>query len=179
MMAQGNPVPTPESDWSGYAWRPFQDPQTKALFKTAAPDAYLASNQWASGVLPSLNFTLPFGFFGVLEVPMSGVRISLDVVDRERGVNGRLGGVIETEALVQSFKKVAGAAGAQFCGESAALEGILDSVRQASDIMKDGTQNPDAVCDGISIGLGFETRRSLLGEPTPAPLPTDPCEDAQ
>jgi hypothetical protein len=78
--------------------------------------------------------------------------------------------------LVEVFRKQAGNLGAQFCGESTTLEAILDSIRQASDIMKDGTQNPDAVCDGISIGLGFETRRSLLGEPTPVVTPADPCE---
>lgn len=77
---------------------------------------------------------------------------------------------------MEVFRKQAGNLGAQFCGESTTLEAILDSIRQASDIMKDGTQNPDAVCDGISIGLGFETRRSLLGEPTPVVTPADPCE---
>jgi len=30
--------------------------------------------------------------------------------------------------------------------------------------MKDGTQDPSAVCDGISVGLGFEMKAVKLGK---------------
>jgi len=49
-------------------------------------------------------------------------------------------------------------------------------MRQAADIMLDGSQNPDQVCDGISIGLGFTMKRVELGAvgASQPPLP-DPC----
>ena len=52
-----------------------------------------------------------------------------------------------------------------------------DSIRQASDMLKDGSQAPGVPCDGISVGLGFTGKR--VGNPTKvAPVgnpPPDPC----
>ena len=62
-----------------------------------------------------------------------------------------------------------------YCG-SAPLEALLDQIRAASDIMKDGTQDPNMPCDGISIGVGFTAKRVQLGGEAPAPEPpADPC----
>jgi hypothetical protein len=42
--------------------------------------------------------------------------------------------------------------------------------------MKDGTQDPTATCDGISIGIGFDASVVQLGAiADPAPPATDPC----
>ena len=52
----------------------------------------------------------------------------------------------------------------------------MDSIRQASDILKDGTQDPNEECDGISVGLGFEAKAVVVGDIAPAPQPVpDPC----
>lgn len=65
---------------------------------------------------------------------------------------------------------------AELCSGST-VEAIKESVRQASDIMKDGTQDPNVECDGISVGLGFEATRIVVGSVAPAPQPTpDPCQ---
>jgi hypothetical protein len=43
--------------------------------------------------------------------------------------------------------------------------------------MKDGTQDPAAFCNGISIGLGFEMKAVQLGGALNAQPPEpDPCE---
>ncbi len=42
--------------------------------------------------------------------------------------------------------------------------------------MKDGTQNPDALCNGISVGIGFDMKAVQLGEVlNQAPEGEDPC----
>lgn len=92
-------------------------------------------------------------------------------------VEGQIGGVIRTEDLVQEMKRIAAAFDVIFCDPtSLILQSILIQVRQASDIMVDGTQDPTKECDGISIGLGFTMKPVTTGNVAPAPPPPpDPC----
>lgn len=87
---------------------------------------------------------------------------------------GTIAGVVRTEEFVTSIANIAGSLG--LCS-GAIVEGIKSSVRFASDMMADGTQNPAATCDGISIGLGFTAKQ--IGAPTteapPPPPAADPC----
>ncbi len=48
-----------------------------------------------------------------------------------------------------------------------------DTLRQASDIMVDGSQEPNKICNGISIGIGFEAKRAGIGGVS-APQPALP-----
>lgn len=90
---------------------------------------------------------------------------------------GTIAGVIRTEELLSGLDSIAGQFGA--CDEGAgAFDGIKDMVRQASDILSDGSQDPAKVCDGISVGIGFTAKQ--IGIPTkqaPLPEPSDPCAD--
>lgn len=55
-------------------------------------------------------------------------------------------------------------------------DSVLQQIRATSDIMNDGTQDPDATCDGISVGLGFEAEAVQLGPAVDRqPPPVDPC----
>ena len=45
-------------------------------------------------------------------------------------------------------------------------------IRQASDIMVDGTQDPAKTCNGISIGLGFEMSELQFGNVANPVAPT-------
>jgi hypothetical protein len=72
-----------------------------------------------------------------------------------------IGGVLNTEELVTEIKKVG--ALMNIC-DTAAFDNIVTEVRRASDILSDGTQNPAKVCDGISIGLGFEMKPAQIGD---------------
>jgi hypothetical protein len=70
------------------------------------------------------------------------------------------------------MKKVGALLG--FCDNSL-LGTLLLQVRQASDIMSDGTQDPSKTCDGITMGLGFEMTEAQLGDVGPATPPGKTC----
>jgi hypothetical protein len=89
---------------------------------------------------------------------------------------GTISGVINTEELVTGIEKVAGRITTSLCA-GGTLENIKSIIRQASDILVDGSNRAGANCDAISIGLGFTGKR--IGEPKTiakdvTPLP-DPC----
>ena len=85
--------------------------------------------------------------------------------DRKSATGGTIGGVLNTEEFVAEIKKVGALLG--LC-DGALFDSLLMQLRQASDIMADGTQDPTKVCDGISMGLGFEMKQVLLGDVGPA-----------
>jgi hypothetical protein len=85
--------------------------------------------------------------------------------DRKSATGGMIGGVLNTEEFVAEVKKVGVLLG--LCS-SPLFASLLTQVRQASDIMADGTQDPEQTCDGISMGLGFELKEVQLGDVGPA-----------
>lgn len=90
--------------------------------------------------------------------------------------NGTIAGVIATEELVTGIEAVAGRISPDFCG-GATLEQVKNTIRQASDILIDGSNREGVACDGISVGLGFTAKR--VGDPKTVaaeePPPVDPC----
>jgi len=90
---------------------------------------------------------------------------------------GTIAGVINTEEFVTGISSVAGRFSKDLCSGST-VEGIKGSIRQASDMLADGTQDPGRACDGISVGLGFTAKR--VGNPTKqttvGAAPPDPCD---
>jgi len=132
---------------------------------------------WVSGSYGDLSLSLSVaGYALTLGIGKAIISMELDP-SRNSASKGVIAGVLETEALVQEIKKVAGGFSKEFCSGTT-VESLLDQLRGASDIMKDGTQSPGATCDGIAIGLGFEAKPIMLGtiaEATP-PQP-DPCDE--
>lgn len=90
--------------------------------------------------------------------------------------NGTISGVIDTEALVTGIQQVAGRISPTLCGGST-LDTVTQTIRQASDIMNDGTNKAGSACNAISVGIGFTGKR--IGAPTtvatPVPPTPDPC----
>ncbi len=84
--------------------------------------------------------------------------------DRKSATGGVLGGVLNTEEFVTEVEKIAWVFG--LCSNSLYPQ-LIQTVRQASDIMTNGTQNPAKTCDGISIGLGFEMKEVQIGTVAP------------
>jgi len=89
---------------------------------------------------------------------------------------GTIAGVINTEEFVSGISAVAGRFSTDLCSGST-VEGIKGSIRQASDMLANGTQDPNANCDGISVGIGFTAKEvakptKIAAEGTPPP---DPC----
>jgi len=92
--------------------------------------------------------------------------------DRKSAKDGMLGGVLNTEEFVAEVKKIGALMG--LC-DNPAFAGLLNTVRQASDTLADGTQDPTRECDGISIGLGFSMVEAMLGDVGPANQVGDSC----
>lgn len=90
---------------------------------------------------------------------------------------GTIAGVINTEEFVSGISAVAGRFSTDLCS-GATLEGVKGSIRHASDMLADGTQDATKNCDGISVGFGFTAKQ--IGKPTkvvpPAPPTPDPCD---
>lgn len=90
---------------------------------------------------------------------------------------GTIAGVIRTQELIDGIAAIAGRFDTSLCS-GGTVDSIKDTIRQSSDIMADGSQDPSTVCDGISIGIGFTAKR--VGNPTkqvqPEDPPPDPCQ---
>ncbi len=161
-----------------YTWHAFPEllkPDGSA--KQSFLFSYLVGNTLVSGTdlgdLTVLQQTSGVGL--VLAIHHGRFTVQLSP-DHKTGTLGNIGGVLDTEEFVQSLKQLAGSLSSSLCSGTT-FDSIATQIRQASDIMKEGVQDPTRTCDGISIGLGFETTAALLGQPGPAsPPPTDPCE---
>ena len=89
---------------------------------------------------------------------------------------GTIAGVINTEEFVNGIASVAGRFSTDLCSGST-VEGIKGSIRQASDMLADGSQDPEKNCDGISVGLGFTAKQiGKASTPVEPEIPQDdPC----
>jgi hypothetical protein len=154
----------------------LNDPKDPQSSKVVFANGYLANNTWVSGDKGTVTLSLSISGF-TLDLDISSALISVDVAaDRKSGSNGTIAGIIETEVLITEIKKVAGAFDKTLCSGST-IDGIANQLRQASDIMKDGSQDPSKTCDGISIGLGFDAKVVKLGKVAdPATGGSNPCE---
>ena len=139
-------------------------------------DAYINNGTFVNG---SGGATVELALFiqGVqLSLSINRAAITFDHTGADEITNGTISGVIGTEALVSGIEKVAGRISTQLCGGST-LDTIKQTIRQASDILQDGTNAAGKNCDAISIGLGFTGKH--IGDPktiaTDAVPPPDPC----
>lgn len=101
---------------------------------------------------------------GALGIPVRNARV--DAASR------KLSAVIFTTGLEASIQEWAGQVSADLCAGST-IDGLKASIRQASDIMVDGTQDPTQTCDGISFGATFAS--ATPGAVAPE-VPADPCK---
>jgi hypothetical protein len=154
----------------------LSNPNSLTSAKAVFPMGSVAINHWDTG---PTNATV------AIQMKLGGITIHLDIhhahlsmdldPDHQGAQTGQLGGVIDTTQIVTEVKKVAGAFDPSLC-KGATIESILTQLAQASDILKDGTQDPTKTCDGISIGLGFTAKALSLGGIGPAAVAQpDPC----
>lgn len=92
------------------------------------------------------------------------IRMTLSA-DRKSATNGMIGGVLNTEEFVAEMKKVGFLL--DLCGNPL-FDNLVQQVRQSSDILSDGTQDPTKECDGITMGLGFDMYGADIGDVGPA-----------
>jgi hypothetical protein len=149
--------------------------KSKMLF----PHSNVAQGVWSSGT--STTVMLPFYVFGypfplIVYKASATAKLGTESPAPTSATEGTLGGVFDTEEFVASMKKVAGNLSTTLC-DGATWESIAQQIRAASDIMKDGTQDPNATCDGISVGLGFNMKVVKLGATeNKGQPPPDPCK---
>lgn len=159
------PTFSPSDDW------PYrQEPQV------AINDGYITNGTFVNG---SGGSTVKLALYiqGVsLDLTINKAIITWDHTAPNDATNGTIAGVIATEELITGIEKVAGRISTQLCGGST-LDSIKQTIRQASDIMQDGTNTAGTNCNGISVGIGFTAKR--IGNPTkvapPDTVPPDPC----
>jgi hypothetical protein len=144
----------------------------KVIFK----DSYLVGNTWVSGSKGNVDLELSISGFSLkLTIASALMTMNLDEAHKNATI-GTIAGVIATETLITEIKKVAGAFNTAFCS-GATIDQLTAQIEQASDILQDGSQDPTKTCDGISIGLGFDTSAVELGAiADPATPATDPCK---
>jgi hypothetical protein len=127
--------------------------------------SYVADHTWVSGSKGNVSLSLSVSGYSLsLTIRNAVLTAKLDGSNPPAGAtHGIIAGILETEELISSLKAVAGNIDSSLC-EGPTFDNIAQQIRAASDIMKDGTQNPDALCDGISIGLGFDMKPVQLGK---------------
>lgn len=175
--AMGAIVAPTGTDWSNYKWEPFPETlegttgEGDALHsKVKFPKAYLADNVWVSGSKATVKLNLTISDFDLtLDINQAVVTAKL-AADHKGATDGIISGVLNTDQLITGVKSIAGKVSPMLC-EGTTLQGVLDQVKQASDIGADGKQDAAKTCDGISIGLGFEATTSQIGKAGPPSKP--------
>jgi len=143
--------------------------------KVSMPLSYLVGNTWVGSYQGDIVLKLPVSGFELdLPIHRPVLVMQLDAA-HQSATMGTIAGVINTEAFVQILKQVAGTFDPSLCS-GPTLDSITAQIRQASDILSDGSQDPTKVCDAISIGVGFDAVADQLGAVGPAtPPPPNPC----
>ena len=148
---------------------------TSSLCKLA--DTRITPNGLTAELGGQIDLLLPTAGLN-MRIRIHHVRLAMQLSpDQKSATAGQLGGIVDREELAAEIAKVAAAFDTSFCDPSSpTLQSILKQIRQASDILTDGTQDPSKECNGISIGVGFTMKSAQLGGvATPAPPPPDPC----
>ncbi|CAN5807564.1 hypothetical protein BH09MYX1_BH09MYX1_35060 [soil metagenome] len=142
--------------------------------------AYVVNGTFVNGS-GGATITLSLAFGGVsLDLSVKRAILTFDHTAPGALSNGTIAGIIDTEELITGLKKVAGRISTTLCGSQ--FDGIAQQIRQASDILTDGTNAAGKDCNGISIGLGFDAElvknptqvAKLTGTTSPDPCTTPP-----
>jgi hypothetical protein len=164
------------------------DSCTASTDPIAAADVQFKSGFQTKGTFvngtPSL-LSLSLTFSGnTITLNVHSAIVSFDPQAPGSVTNGTIAGVINTEELIAGLKQIAGHISTSLCSGSA-FQSIASQIEQTSDIVVSGdtVSNPaGTTCNGISVGLGFDSSEIAL--PTGAdiapmsPPGPDPCADA-
>lgn len=155
----------------------IENPKVQFPKSYVVKDEKTGARTWVSGTSGDIQLNLSIQGFS-LGLTIGQAVISAEIPsDNKSATNGTIAGIINTEQLISELAKVAGSFSADLCPPSATFESLAQQIRQASDILSNGSQDPTKECDGISIGLGFEMSAVQLGGIAPAASPgDDPCK---
>lgn len=181
--ATGSFPPNQAPQWDGLDAWPIRStslgngkpPGPSCLYSMSTVSGGAGQRVWQSHTTCSIELILTSQGYE-MTIPLREVRMTAVLSDdNTKMTSGRIGGVIDTEQFVAEMAKVAGSLDPSLCPPSATFESIAMQIRQASDILLDGTQNPNATCNGISIGLGFDAEQAKWGNPYDVPVLPNPC----
>jgi hypothetical protein len=146
--------------------------------KVRFPQAAMNGQRWSSGDT-SASAVLEFPLFPGIGIPFKVNKLQITMTlspDGKTASNGVISGVFPTADFVAAFRQYAPAISSSLCNGSA-LDSISQQIQQASDILSDGTQDPNKECDGISFGFGFDGVQVSLGKVAgPVSPPANLCE---
>jgi hypothetical protein len=109
-------------------------------------------------------------------MPIDRMLISMRVSpDGSAAIGGVISGIVSAETFIKWIVTWRGAFSASCDGASEWGCCLSSQLRQASDVLADGTLDPSRPCDAISIGLGFEASAVRLGPIVDVPPPPDWC----
>lgn len=154
----------------------INNPKVQFASSYVVKDPKTSARTWVSGSKGDIVLNLSVGGF-TLSLTIASALIATEIgADNASATNGVIAGILNTEQLISELAKVAGSFDPTLCPPSTTFESIAQQIRQASDIMSNGTQDPTKTCDGISIGLGFDMSAIKLGKVAdPSGGVTDPC----
>ncbi len=145
--------------------------------RTVFPDSYVSGGLWVSGHGSDFMLKLDSTSFP-LRLPLSRVMITAHIKGSGKvasAVDGSIAGVMNTEAFIAEFRKVAGAIDPSLC-DGPTFDSIAQQIRAASDIMSDGTNgDPSKTCDAISVGIGFSGFAAQINGVAAPVVQTSPC----
>jgi hypothetical protein len=147
-------------------------PPDVATPKNLFSNSYLTGNTWVSGPLGPTELVVPF----FVSIPIHSALFTMELsADHAHATKGVLAGTVSVEALTTSMRRAIGMTDVSLCNSPVA-DSVVEQIKQAADIMLDGSQDPTKECDAISIGIGFEAELANLGAVgQPPPPPPDPC----
>jgi len=158
------------------------DPLTAATI--TFPHAYQAGGTFVNGSPSLLSLNLSIGGQS-LSINVHAALITFAPKAPGSVTDGTIAGTLVTTELVSSLQAVAGNISVSLCSGSA-FQSIAQQIEQASDIVIDGSGNVSnsagTACNGISIGLGFDSNE--IAVPTSADIEApsagapNPCADA-
>jgi hypothetical protein len=137
--------------------------------------SYVSDGIWVSNPRGSVSLSLSLSGY-TLALALKHATLTMELsADRLVGSNGVISGVMVTEDFIGAMRSSAGSFSPELC-EGTTFDAVASQLRQASDIMFDGSQNAGLTCDGISVGMGFEAVAVQIGPvAAPVPAPIDPC----
>lgn len=133
---------------------------------------YTSTNEYSGKIVVSatgagrLSLALTGG--RTLDVPLAFVKL-----ERNGASVGMLSALVKTDELVSNVQKVAGVLSKALCTGDA-IDALVQSIRQASDIGDGGPPDPSRDCSHVSLGGVLSGLRP--SQPLPPPnVPPDPC----
>jgi hypothetical protein len=137
-------------------------------------EAYASGGTFVSGSPTKVSLNLSFGGID-LALDIEQAIITMDI-NGTSATNGRIAGVINVSNLIDGLRNLGGKFSTTLC-QGSTFDSIADQIRQAADMLTDGTNSAGKACDAISVGLAFEATE--IGAPkrvaAPPAVTPDPC----